>query len=102
MQVISIFQEMSDANKCFSNDMRWILIVEIGSWGVSGKMAFGEEREKLEKKCRGLAAWKWAHVLAGKASRDRYNDKTHEIEPQYKAEPDTYPVPVIVHEVATF
>lgn len=39
---------MSDANKCYSNDMRWILIVEIGSGGVSGKIAFGEEKENSE------------------------------------------------------
>lgn len=48
MQALSIFQEMSDANKCYSNDMNWILIVKTGSWRVSGKIAFGDEKEDSE------------------------------------------------------
>lgn len=80
MQVISIFQEMSDANKCYSNDMSWILIVETGLWGISGKIGSGEEKEDPE------AVQSFGHhlkgpCLGGKGFWEKDQDeRVHEIE----------------------
>lgn len=63
MQVISIFQEMSDANNCYSysDGMSWILIVENESWEVSGEIASGEGKQ-IQNQCRGSVNTQQVHA----------------------------------------